>query len=197
LLPLLVGSQAVKRCSTRRGLAPAFRPKQRSCTKSQTRYSYVSGCGNVCGIEAKREKHPRVRRVITGVGSLWGTVLAIAAAAGIPLAWIWIASRLAGTERDLTPSLAIFIATGILVSYWLALLAGSWIRGRSIDPGEERARINRRSWNRSFSDAPRPDDQRIDPIERLFVGVGVLAIIAFEVWFFFFAGDPLPSQPAF
>jgi hypothetical protein len=148
-------------------------------------------------VEAKREKHPRVRRVITGVGSLWGMVLAIVAAAGIPLAWIWIASRLAGTKRDLTPSLAVFIATGILVSYWLALLAGSWIRGRSIDPGEERARINRRSWNRSFSDAPRPDDQRIDPIERLFIAVGVLAIIAFEIWFFFFAGDPLPSQPAF
>ena len=148
-------------------------------------------------VETKREKHPRVRRVITGVGSLWGTVLAIVAAAGIPLAWIWIASRLAGTKRDLTPSLAVFIATGILVSYWLALLAGSWIRGRSIDPGEERARINRRSWNRSFSDAPRPEDQRIDPIERLFIAVGVLAIIAFEIWFFFFAGDPLPSQPAF
>ncbi len=120
----------------------------------------------------------------------------MAAAAGIPLAWIWIASKLAGTDRDLTPSLAVFIATGIIVSYWLALLVGSWIRGRAVDPGEEHARVRRRSWNRSFSDAPRPEDQRIDPIERVFIVVAVLAIIAFEIWFFFFAGDPLPSQPA-
>jgi quinol-cytochrome oxidoreductase complex cytochrome b subunit len=148
-------------------------------------------------MEAKRQEHRRVRRLVNGLGSLWGTAVAIAAAAGIPLVWIWLASELAGTERDLTPSLAVFIATGILVSYWLALLVGSWIRGRMVAPGEERARVTRRSWNRSFSDAPRPGDQRIDPIERLFIVVAMIAIIAFEIWFFFYAGDPLPSQPAF
>jgi quinol-cytochrome oxidoreductase complex cytochrome b subunit len=148
-------------------------------------------------VEVQRQAHRRVRRLVSGIGSLWGTAVAIAAAAGIPLVWIWIASKLAGNEPDLTPSLAVFIATGIIVSYWLALLVGSWIRGRTVDPGEERARMTRRSWNRSFSDAPRPEDQHIDPIERLFIVVAVLGIIAFEIWFFFYAGDPLPSQPAF
>jgi hypothetical protein len=150
-------------------------------------------------VAAEREKldHRRARRLVSGVSSVWGTAFAIAAAAGIPLAWIWLASKLAGDKRDLTPSLAVFIATGIIVSYWLTLLAGSWLRGRSIHPGEERARMTRRSWNRSLSDAPRPEDQRIDPIERVFIVVALLGIIAFEVWFFFYAGDPLPSQPAF
>ncbi len=148
-------------------------------------------------VQVQRQEHRRVRRLVNGIGSLWGTVLAIAVAGGIPLVWIWFASKLAGTKKDLTPSLAVFIATGIVVSYWLALLVGSWIRGRTVDPGEEGARVTRGSWNRSLSDAPRPEDQRIDPIERLFIVVGVLAIIAFEIWFFFFAGDPLPSQPAF
>jgi hypothetical protein len=148
-------------------------------------------------VEAQRQEHRRVRRLVNSFGSLWGMAIAIAAAAGIPLVWIWFASKLAGTKQDLTPSLAVFIATGITVSYWFALLVGSWIRGRTVDPGDERARVRRRSWNRSFSDAPRPEDQRIDPIERLFIVVGVLAIIAFEIWFFFYAGDPLPSQPAF
>jgi type VI protein secretion system component VasK len=148
-------------------------------------------------VVAEKKQHPRARRFVIGVGSLWGTAVAIVAAAGIPLVWIWIASKLAGTKRDLTPSLALLIATGIIVSYWLALLVGSWFRGRSVDPREEHARVTRRSWNRSFSDGPRPEDRQIDPIERLFIGVGVLAIIAFEIWFFFYAGDPLPSQPAF
>lgn len=148
-------------------------------------------------MEIRKQAHRRVRRLVGGIGSLWGMAVGIGAAAGIPLAWIWLASKLAGDEPALTPSLAVFIATGIVVSYWLALLAGSWVRGRMVDPDEERARMTRRSWNRSFSDAPRPGDQRIDPVERLFVVVGVLAIIAFEIWFIFFAGDPLPSQPAF
>jgi hypothetical protein len=148
-------------------------------------------------VNAHRHEHRLVRRLVNSFGSLSGTAVAIVAAAGIPLAWIWFASKLAGTKRDLTPSLAIFIATGIIVSYWLALLVGSWIRGRSIDRSEEQSRIKRASWNRSFNDPPKPGDQRIDPIERIFIVVGVLAIIAFEIWFFFFAGDPLPSQPAF
>jgi hypothetical protein len=148
-------------------------------------------------VQAQRQEHRRGRRLVSGIGSLWGMVIAIAAAAGIPLVWIWMASKLAGTRKDLTPSLAVFIATGIIVSYWLALLVASWLRGRSIDSGEERARVRRSSWNRSLRDAPRPEDQRVDPIERLFIVVGVLAIIAFEIWFFFFAGDPLPSRPLF
>ena len=147
------------------------------------------------GVEKKQPR--RFRRLATGFGSVWGTILAIVTAAGIPLVWVWLASQLAGTKRDLTPSLAVFIATGIIVSYWLALLVGAWGRGRSVDPGAERGRVKRRSWNRSFSDGPRPEDQEIDPIERVFIVVGLLGIIAFDIWFFFYAGDPLPSQPAF
>lgn len=146
---------------------------------------------------ARRQAHGSVRRLVNGIGSLWGTAVAIAVAAGIPLVWIWIASQLAGDEPALTPSLAVLIATGIVVSYWLALLVGSWIRERSVNAGDERARVRRRSWNRSFSDAPRPDDQHLDRIERIFIVVAVLGIIAFEIWFFFYAGDPLPSRPAF
>jgi hypothetical protein len=144
-----------------------------------------------------RHGHRSTRRLARGAGSLSGTITAVAVAAGIPLVWIWIASKLAGDRKDLTPSLAVLITTGIIVSYWLALVAGSWVRGRSVDADEERGRQRRRSWNRSFSDTPVAADRRSDPVERLFIVIGVLAIIAFEVWFFFFAGDPLPSQPAF
>jgi hypothetical protein len=136
------------------------------------------------------------RRFLKGAESLSGTLVAIVVALGIPLAWVWIASKLAGTRRELTPSLAILITTGIVVSYWLALIAGSWLRGRSVDPAAERGRVRRQSWNRSFRDEARVD-RGMDPVERVFVAVAVLGIIAFEVWFFFFAGDPLPSQPAF
>jgi hypothetical protein len=130
--------------------------------------------------------------------TLTGLVVAIVVALGVPLAWVWIASQLAGTKRELTPSLAIFITTGILVSYWLVLLVGSALRSRSVGEEEERARQRRMSWNRSFRDEPLNATNRdSDPIERIFIVVAVLAIIAFEIWFFFFAGSPLPNQPLF
>jgi hypothetical protein len=138
---------------------------------------------------------PTVRSALSGLS---GLLAALLAALGIPLAWVWIASQLAGTKRDLTPSLALVITTGILVSYWLALVIGSRLRSRWITEGKEQARVRRMSWNRSFRDEPRhADDDETDPVERVFVIVGVLGIVAFEIWFFFFAGSPLPNQPAF
>jgi hypothetical protein len=54
------------------------------------------------------------------------------------------------------------------------------------------------SWNRSFRDEQhRPGGQRSDPIERVFVITAVVGLVAFQVWFFFFAGSPLPNQPLF
>ena len=133
-----------------------------------------------------------------GTGWTVSTVVTtVVIAAGIPLTWVWIASKLAGTERDVTPSLAVFITAGILISYWLALLIGSRVRGRYVDADDELARRRRMSWNRSFRDEPISTDRDSDPIERLFVFIAIVAVIAFEIWFFFFAGSPLPSQPLF
>jgi hypothetical protein len=136
-------------------------------------------------------------RLARGAGSAAsGIAGAIVVAAGVPLAWVWIASQVAGSERELTPSLAILITAGILVSYWIVLLIGSWVRSHLVDEEVRRAQVRRMSWNRSFRDEPH-SKQGGDPVERLFVLIAVIAIIAFEIWFFFFAGSPLPNQPLF
>jgi len=132
--------------------------------------------------------------LVSGAG---GLLLAVLVALGIPLIWVWIASQLAGTKRDLTPSLAVLITTGILVSYWFALVCGSWARSRVTGEEARRRQVRRMSWNRSFRDEHHPGEDPTDPVERVFVIVAVLAVIAFEIWFFFFAGSPLPNQPAF
>jgi len=149
--------------------------------------------------KASDSRKPRplhfARGVVSGAS---GFALAVVVALGVPLVWVWIASQLAGTKRDLTPSLAILITTGILVSYWLVLVVGSALRKRWVGEAEDQARQRRMSWNRSFRDESLKTANRdTDPIERLFVVIAVGAVIAFEIWFFFFAGDPLPSQPAF
>src|SRR4029450_11753198 len=95
------------------------RPKRRSAVSRHSGTGSYSHTLMYATVEAQRQEHRRLRRLVNGIGSLSGTGVAIAAAAGIPLVWIWIASKLAGTKRDLTPSLAVFIATGIIVSYCL------------------------------------------------------------------------------
>ena len=137
--------------------------------------------------------------IVRGTGSTAiGLAAAVVIAAGVPLLWVWVASQVAGTKQEVTPSLALFITTGILVSYWVVLLIGSWIRRHLVDEEEERGRQRRASWNRSFRDEPiHAGGSETDPVEVVFVATAVIGVIAFEIWFFFFAGSPLPNQPLF
>jgi hypothetical protein len=128
----------------------------------------------------------------SGVMTLVGAVLI---GFGVPLFWIWIASSLYGKPGAVTGPVAVFIGTGILVSYWGLLLIAAWVRGRLLGRGVEPG-PRRQSWNRSMRDTPfRPGMHESDPIERLFVVTAIISIVGFAVWFAFFAGAPFPTNP--
>ena len=131
-----------------------------------------------------------------GTGATVFTVLGVVVLAfGVPLFWIWIASTMYGEQGAVTGPVAILIGTGILVSYFLALLIASWVRGRLAARWEE-PRPRRQSWNRSMRDSPyRPGSERGDPIERIFVATAIVSMIAFVLWFALFAGAPFPDNP--
>ena len=130
----------------------------------------------------------------TGLTLLFSSLLAV----GVPLFWVFVASKLAGNDPDLNTALALFITVGILITYWVAMLVALAIRSRFVSEDADLRKVRRMSWNRSFRDEPyHPGEHKSDPVERLFVLTAVLGFIAFEVWFFLFAGSPLPSQPAF
>jgi hypothetical protein len=137
-----------------------------------------------------------IRRVLIGTGSTAFTLVgACLIGFGVPLLWIWLASQLYGKPGAVNGSVAIFIGTGILVSYWGLLLIASWVRGRLMGRGEEPG-MRRQSWNRSMRDARyRPGEHQSDPVERLFVATAIISMIGFAVWFAFFAGAPFPSSP--
>jgi hypothetical protein len=137
-----------------------------------------------------------LRGAARGTGHTLSTLIAVPViAVGVPVLWVWLASQIAGSTRDVTPSLAIFITTGIVVTYWVVALGGMVLRRRWVGEGEEEAKLRRMSWNRSFRDEPyRPGDHKIDPVERLFVITAVIGFIAFQIWFFFFAGSPTPGM---
>jgi hypothetical protein len=135
-----------------------------------------------------------IRRALVGTGStaliLIGSVLI---GFGVPLFWIWAASTFYDNPGAVTGPVALFIFTGILVTYWILLLLGSWVRGRMLGFSEPGPR--RQSWNRSMRDTPyRPGEHQSDPVERLFVTTAIVSMIGFAIWFALFAGAPFPTN---
>ena len=138
-----------------------------------------------------------IRRVILGTSSTAFTLVgALLIGFGVPLFWIYIASHVYGKTGAVTGPVAAFIGTGILVSYYGLLLIASWVRARLLRRQAQRRDGRRDPWNRSMRDTPyRPGQERSDPVERLFVATAIVSLIAFLIWFAFFAGAPFPSNP--
>jgi len=132
-----------------------------------------------------------------GTGSTAFTLVgAILIGFGVPLFWIFVASQLYGKTGAVTGPVAVFIGTGILVSYWGLLLIASWVRARLLNRREGGRGGARDPWNRSMRDTPyKPGDHRSDPVERLFVATAIVSLVGFAVWFAFFAGAPFPNSP--
>jgi hypothetical protein len=114
--------------------------------------------------------------------------------AGVPLLWIWIGSLIQSSRgaQHVEGSTAAIIFVGILATYVLVLMIAGAIEahGRA---AEDQAPV-RYPWNRSMRDEPyRPGSQKLTPVESVFVGTAIVATIAMLVWFFAFAGSPLPT----
>ena len=138
-----------------------------------------------------------IRRALVGTGSTALTLIgAVLIGFGVPLFWIFVASQLYGKTGAVTGPVAVFIGTGILVSYWGLLLIASWVRARLLNRREGGRGGARDPWNRSMRDTPyRPGHHRSDPVERLFVATAIVSLVGFAVWFAFFAGAPFPNSP--
>jgi hypothetical protein len=138
-----------------------------------------------------------IRRVLLGTGSTAFTLIgALLIGFGVPLFWIFLASQFYSKTGAVNGPVAVFIGTGILVSYYGLLLIASWVRARLLRRQAQRRDGRRDPWNRSMRDTPyRPGQERSDPVERLFVATAIVSLIAFLIWFAFFAGAPFPSNP--
>ena len=107
---------------------------------------------------------------------------------GVPLLWVFIASKLSNTFLEL-PLLPLFVmVVGLLITYLaLAALVSRF--------DKERAEMGptRMSWNRSLS-ADRFETSKTTQWERVFITTAILVAICFEIWFFVFAGSSLPGS---
>ena len=121
-------------------------------------------------------------------------VLALGIGLGVPLLWVWIGSKIQGHGADTVDSTtAAIIFAGIVVTYLFLLLVAGWIQARG--QPEEEGPPQRYPWNRSMRDEPyRPGEKKLSPIESAFVFTAVVVTGGFMLWFFVFAGSPLPNQ---
>ena len=107
---------------------------------------------------------------------------------GVPLLWVFIASKLSDTFLEI-PLLPLFVmVVGLFVSYMLlATLVARY--------DKERAAMGpaRMSWNRSLG-AERNPESKTTQWERVFITTALIMTFLFEVWFFVFAGSSLPGQ---
>src|SRR5436189_4876334 len=97
-----------------------------------------------------------IRRVLVGTGSTAFTLVgALLIGFGVPLFWIFIASKFYGKTGAVNGPVAVFIGTGILVSYYGLLLIASWVRARLLRRQSTLGRLpSRDPWNRSMRDTP-------------------------------------------
>jgi hypothetical protein len=116
---------------------------------------------------------------------------------GAPLLAVWVGSQAAAGSQLSMGAVGVVIV--VLGASCLALtMALSWLSAR-YDKLTGRPVAARRTspWLRSMRGEREEEARRrhgISPVERVVVIVVVLAGLAFEVWFFFFAGSSLPSQ---
>jgi hypothetical protein len=111
---------------------------------------------------------------------------------GIPVGWVWVASRTVKTSQpSFGPYLLVLIATPLSMWIWGKLLfrlnaVYSRLTGQTY---EVRAQL---PWHRSMR-GERVVRRPTTVLDMVMVVSVSLALMAFGIWFFFFAGSSIPS----
>jgi hypothetical protein len=116
---------------------------------------------------------------------------------GGPLLAIWLGAQIQGdtTQLKMEAVFGIIVILGVISYLLLRIL--TWSRGRYDEVTGAEVAQRRAPWMRSMR-GERDEDihaaQPMNAVDKVVMGCVVLAILVFEVWFFFFSGSSLPQQ---
>lgn len=116
---------------------------------------------------------------------------------GAPLFAVWVGSQVQGSSG--LSMTAVFSVIAVLAAMVLALAwLLAWLNAAYDElTGRPAAGRQTSPWLRSMRGERETDIRRkhgVSPVERIVVISVVAAVLAFEIWFFFFAGSSLPNQ---
>jgi hypothetical protein len=111
----------------------------------------------------------------------------------LPLAWVYIGSKVSKTQFPAEAPYAVvivgLIASIVIVAWLISRLNRLYME----ITGTNRLAPMRPSWMRSMRDTPVPTGNTT-VVEAVLMGSVLLAAVALMIWFFFLAGSPLPDQ---
>jgi hypothetical protein len=124
------------------------------------------------------------------------TLVAVNVWTGAPLLALWVGSRIVGA-RALTMGSVLLVVVLLTVFVTATAFVLIWLNGLYDDLVHRPTGEHRTSpWLRSL----REEEENLararlgtTPVEWIVTGSTIVAVIALEIWFFFFAGSPLPS----
>jgi hypothetical protein len=121
-------------------------------------------------------------------------VVAVNIWTGSPLLALWIGSRIQGDSGVSMGAVFAVIAVLGLTSFGLVQLLGALSARHDRLIGREPPQRRQQPWLRSLS-GERLSDQRartrVSALDVVLVGTVLIAVLAFEIWFFFYSGSSI------
>jgi hypothetical protein len=144
-------------------------------------------------METRAHRHGAAHSLAAGFVFLAMLLAAFSLWTAIPLSWVYIASKLSQTQFPSGGPYAI-VAVGIVAS----ILFVAWLIGRLNTlyiriTGTNRLEPIRPTWLRSMRDTG-PGRSSVTVVEAVLMGSVLLAMLALTLWFFLWAGSPIPNQ---
>jgi hypothetical protein len=116
---------------------------------------------------------------------------------GAPLLALWVGSRVQGDGPPKMGAVFVVVITLAVVAIGLTRLLG-WLGGRYDSEWGPVSRVHRHvPWLRSMRgerETYAGDRIVLSALDRTLVIVVVIAVITFEIWFFFFSGSPIDQH---
>lgn len=133
------------------------------------------------------------------IGLVAGSALcAINIWTGAPLLAVWVGSKLQKDATGLSMGAVFSVIVVLAVMVGLLAWALAWFNGRYDEvTGRPQKTRYTSPWLRSMRgerDVEIRQRTGVSAVERMVIVSVVVAVLAFEIWFFFFAGSSLPNQ---
>jgi hypothetical protein len=137
----------------------------------------------------------RLQRIALVAGS---ALCAVNIWTGAPLFAVWVGSHLQHSATGLSMTAVFSVVLVLAVMVGLLAWALSWINQRYDEVTGRPAKARYTSpWLRSMRGEREVEIRQrtgVTAVERIVIVSVVAAVLAFEIWFFFFAGSSLPNQ---